>query len=62
MELNQNKLFRITAPHFVAGGELCSKMFVVKAAPIIKYMLGYTISRVEWYCEKKGWSLEVEEN
>lgn len=56
--------FRISAPHFVAGGELRPKMdsrylIVVEAAPIIKYMEGWQSYKVEEYCRKKNWKIEI---
>jgi len=56
-------LLRIEAPHFVAGVEtrltFTSGEQVSRAAPIIKYMKGWNVSRVYEYCEKKGWNLRV---
>jgi len=62
------KLYSIDAPHFYAGLEIeknstyldtfyYSTYKVVKAAPIIKYMVGWTKHNVENYCNKKGWKL-----
>lgn len=54
-------LFRIEAPHFAAGGSSIRKMglykdeLVVEAAPIIKYMKGWYLSKVASYCKKKNW-------
>jgi len=49
--------FRIVAPHFVAGGEgqngVCTR-----AAPIIKYMCGWTGQKIIKYCQMKGWQVE----
>lgn len=53
------KLFRISAKHFVAGGELNKENKVVKAAPIISYMYSWYISAVRRYCERKNWQLEI---
>jgi hypothetical protein len=30
----------------------------VRAAPILKYMLGWTASRVVRYCFRKGWQFD----
>lgn len=47
-------MLRISAPHFVAGivrgGE---------AAPILRYMQGWTLKRIKDYCAHKGWLVEV---
>lgn len=63
------KLYRIDAPHFCAGLEIEEKIEylnpyhysiykVVRAAPKIKYMLGWTRNKVTKYCKKKGWKLD----
>lgn len=47
-------MLRIIAPHFVAG--------IVRggaAAPIIKYMKGWTLAQIKSYCAKKNWKIEV---
>ncbi len=64
-------LIRIEAPHFVAGVEVEPLPFlqdhyedhhvVSKAAPIVKYMVGWTKTAVIQYCKKKGWKCEVTE-
>jgi hypothetical protein len=58
-------IFRITAPHFVAGGEgeleinLLSPR-VTRTAPIIDYMRkqGWCFHHVIDYCKRKGWKYE----
>ena len=58
--------FRVEAPHFVAGGSSIPKLgvwddeVVTEAAPIIKYMEGWYLSKVRSYCEKKGWKVTFE--
>lgn len=42
---------RIEAPHFVAGID------DEAAAPIIRYMLGWSEQRIFDYCRRKGWSV-----
>jgi hypothetical protein len=55
-------LWRITAPHFVAGIELGMwHHIVLRAAPIVEYMLGWEGRDVLHYCEKKNWKVEVVE-
>jgi len=47
-------MLRIVAPHFVAG--------IVRGgmvAPIIRYMKGWTRAKIEAYCRRKGWTVEV---
>jgi len=52
-------LYSITAPHFDAGLELAEVSdTVVRAAPIIKYMVGWPLVRVMQYCHNRGWKLE----
>lgn len=51
-------LYQIQAKHFTAGLEV--RKFdaeVVFAAPIVKYMKGWSLGEVEVYCEKKGWKI-----
>lgn len=53
-------LLSIDAPHFNAG-VVVGKRYVETAAPIVKYMLGWTPAQVYEYCDKKGWKIvEVE--
>lgn len=51
-------LWRISAPHFVAGFEADSVSGVGRVAPILKYMRGWHYDRVLAYCRAKGWHLE----
>lgn len=60
-------LLRITAPHFVAGIDTWSRwestpfgdVIHHTCAPIIKYMDQWSIKRIDDYCQKKRWKLEV---
>lgn len=45
-------MIRITAPHFCAG------IADGRAAPILKYMKGWTVRRIREYCVQRGWSFE----
>lgn len=47
-------LGRIVAPHFVAG-IVIEDGKVVRAAPIVRYMLGWSEDRVREYVNRKGW-------
>ena len=49
-------LISIDAPHFSAGVVL-EKDVVVRAAPIIGYMKGWTSVEVSRYAAKKGWTI-----
>lgn len=51
-------LLRIEAPHFVAG-LVVEEGRVKSAAPILRYMVGWTRSRVAFYCHSKGWRIEL---
>lgn len=48
------RLVRVVAPHFVAGFE--TDGVVRRAAPIIKYMLGWSNERARAYITSKGWT------
>jgi hypothetical protein len=55
-------LLRITARHFVAGAIFqiqLSRWICVRAAPILKYMVGWNSKKAKDYCLKKGWETEV---
>ena len=47
-------LVRITAPHFCAGVVVRER-----AAPIVKYMTGWSADRIRAYCHNKRWRCEV---
>jgi hypothetical protein len=52
-------LWRISAPHFVAGIELGGwTLTAVWCAPIVKYMQGWEGRSVLSYCERKQWKVE----
>lgn len=51
-------MIRIVARHFVAGVVLNERDMVVKAAPIVKYMIGWHSAGVMGYCRRKGWKYE----
>lgn len=48
-------LVRITGPWFVAG-LVAEDGRVIEAAPILKYMMGWTGRQVRLYCEQRGWT------
>lgn len=52
------QLVSIEAPHFVAGAVLIGDK-AVRAAPIISYMYGWTLNRVQTYANKKRWDARV---
>ena len=49
-------MIRISAPHFVAGVVLENNT-VVRAAPILKYMMGWSWRQVRHYCICKHWTI-----
>jgi hypothetical protein len=49
------RLYRITAPHFCAGVLVDALHCVVDAAPIVRYMVGWTDERMAGYCARRGW-------
>lgn len=51
-------LARITAPHFCAGATLDNGV-VTHCAPILAYMRGWSVQRVEDYCRTKRWRIEA---
>jgi hypothetical protein len=51
------RLVRIDAPHFVAGFETDGA--VQRAAPILKYMMGWPDDKVRAYLRVKGWVATV---
>lgn len=52
-----NSVFSIDAPYFCASGVFDENSSVIRAAPIIKYMIGWTSNKVLKYCEDKKWKL-----
>ena len=51
-------LFRITAPHFVAGITVAHNGAVTSAAPICRWMFNKSIAYVRRYCAGRGWGIE----
>lgn len=47
-------LARIVAPHFVAGVDMARGY----AAPIVRFMSGWTRARIERYCLQRKWRVE----
>jgi len=55
---NNELLIQITAPHFCAGlilSRVHGGWTVTEAAPIVRYMLGWSSDRVKSYAGLKGW-------
>lgn len=51
------KLIRITSDFFVAGLDV-EEDRVIASAPIIHYMLDWTVERVKDYAKKRKWEIE----
>lgn len=54
-------LLRVVAPHFVAGAEWEKRGGVwvcVRAAPIIRWMVGKTGAEIKKYLARRGWEWE----
>lgn len=47
-------LTQIDAPHFCCGVEFDDDI-VVLTAPIVKYMMGWDLDQVRYYCDSKRW-------
>ncbi len=53
-------LIQIKSSYFCAGLEAEDYDLQVKrAAPILKYMMGWSVRRVEKYAKQKGWTLKI---
>ena len=49
---------RILAPSgFVAGAECDTH--ITHCAPIVKYMIGWGLEDVLFYCDRRGWTIEI---
>lgn len=47
---------RVEGPSFVAGLDV-KRGVVIRAAPIVRYMLGWTLHRVQEYAYRRGWKV-----
>lgn len=56
--IKEPDMIQITAPHFCAGLRVMDGR-VIEAAPIVRYMLGWTIQEVSVYVHKKRWDLAI---
>lgn len=53
-------LAQISAPHFCAGIVLHDSK-VIKAAPIVRKMIGWSRKDVRTFCQFRGWKISVVE-
>lgn len=51
-------LYRIAAPHFVAGVVVDAKGMVICTAPILNWASGWSMQSLMRYARKKRWSVE----
>jgi hypothetical protein len=51
-------MIRIVSRHFVAAVVIVGR-FVVSAAPILRYMIGWPHDKVVAYCRTKRWDWQV---
>jgi hypothetical protein len=54
-------MIQITSDYFCAA-VIVEHERVVSAAPILYYMVGWTVDRVMWYCDKKQWKYKTVAN
>ncbi len=52
-------MIRIDSGYFIAGVIFNNQGVVVRAAPIVKYMKGWSKDSVIAYATRKGWQWEV---
>lgn len=61
-QVGDRHVFQVRAYHFCAGGVMVTQpngaWVVREAAPIIKYMIGWSGWEVKKYCDKKNWEME----
>ena len=53
----EEKLYQVSAPHLVGGIIVNDHDRVINAAPILYYMIGWDLPRVQKYITNKGWGL-----
>ncbi len=51
-------LLVIDAPHFYCGVVLRDEQ-VIRAAPIVCYLTGWNLDRVQRYAQRRGWQVET---
>ena len=54
MKESPDGTLQVSAPHFVAGVVLVASR-VTEAAPILRYMRGWSYQRVLEFAKRKGW-------
>lgn len=51
-------LYRITAPHFVAGIIVAQDGVIIATAPILKWAGNWAFAGFQSYCARKRWKIE----
>ena len=63
LQTTTEKIYQIKAPHFCAGFAVehipGAGYFVIDAAPIIHYLIGWDLNAVANYCKRKKWDLII---
>lgn len=52
-------IVQVRGPNFTAGVVFSRAEVATQAAPIIKWMKGWSFHQVVSYCKKRNWSCEV---
>jgi len=56
MMMKNEVLYQVTAPHFCAGIIVIDNI-VIKAAPILRWMIDKNVDYLTEYCKKKKWEI-----
>lgn len=56
--MNLSTLYRIVAPHFVAGVLVDEDSVVEETAPILRWAMGRELGWLVSYCTRKRWQLQ----
>lgn len=52
------RIWSVNAPHFNAGVVEDERGIIIRAAPILKWSINWSITRFTNYCSKKKWTCE----
>lgn len=55
---DSDQLWRVTAPHFVAGICVAQDGTITHTAPILKWANNRPLAWFQRYCAEKGWTVE----
>jgi hypothetical protein len=59
MQMLDGMLYRVIAPHFVAGIIVAQDGVIVFAAPILQWAGNWAFAGFKSYCARKGWKVEA---